>query len=641
MIIWDFHCILAKSKFMRFFYLFIVSFLGFVVISRSQVINGYAKVSALAAGTTLTVTNVDESAGATATFTAGMEVMVMQMQDSTLGNVTNTASFGDLGGIRNAGNFEYGVIVSVTRPSGILTTITLAANLTKPFSIGSNASLQIVTFPTLGSPDFTTTNDIVALPWNGNIGGIVTFKVNGNLTLGHLINVKGSGFRGGILNNDDGSGCENNVYFSTANNKYSGKGEGIFKNTNTDFNIGKGKLMNAGGGGIIHNGGGGGGGNFSAGGNGGVGYNTGGCTGSAGGVGGMSLSSVLNLSRLFMGGGGGAGQQNNSVGTAGGNGGGIIFIKADTIKSGVGCGVLIDASGNATPNAGNDGAGGAGAGGSVYLDAKDFKIDVSCPLSIKGDGGNGGSTINAEPHGGGGGGGQGIIIFATARPTTNVISTVLNGVGGNDNNGAPSTKTSTNGGGISNSGIFQNQGPLPIELIYFYAEKQKEKVELAWATASEKNNKKFIISKSSNLYNWEKLEEVNGQMVSTTQLNYKIYDYTPYKGLTYYMLEQEDMDGKKTKFDLQVVDFSNDVITSAKIYPNPSNGSTELIIENINKSNADNLSVKNIVGKTLLSELMDKGNGTYSLNISHYPDGIYLIDFSSKVLKPIKFIVKK
>jgi Secretion system C-terminal sorting domain len=625
---------------MRFFYLFVITSLSFVVISRGQVINGYAKVTAInATNTILTVSNANEAAGTTATFVAGMEVLVIQTQDSVLGDVTNTTSFGDLGSIKNAGRFEFTTIASVTRPSGVLTTITLISGLTRSFSVGTNASLQIVTFPILGSPNYVTTGNITALPWDGNIGGIINFKVNGNLTLGHLIDARGVGFRGGALNANNGSNCENNVYFSAANNKYAGKGEGIFKNTNALYNIAKGKMINGGGGAIVHNGGGGGGANYSNGGNGGAGYNTGGCTGSSGGLGGYALSAHISNARVFFGGGGGAGQQNNGVGVAGGNGGGIIFIKADTIKSGIGCGVLIDASGNATANAGNDGVGGAGAGGSVFLDAKDFKIDVSCPLSIKGDGGNAGFSNTGASHGGGGGGGQGVIIFSNARPTTNVISTVLNGTGGADNSGG--TKTSTNGSGVSNTGIFQNAGPLPIELIYFFAEKQKEKVELTWATASEKNNRKFIISKSNNLYNWEKLEEINGQILSTVQLNYKIYDYTPYKGLTYYMLEQEDIDGKKTKFDLQVVDFSNGVITSAKVYPNPSNGSQELIIENINKSNADNLSIKNMIGKTMPSELIDKGNGSYSFNISNYADGIYLIDFNSKILKPIKFIVKK
>ncbi len=629
---------------MRHFYF--IFFIVFSLVSRAQVINGYAKVTALnAAKTILTVSNSDETAGTTATFAPGMEVLIIQTQDSLVMDVSNTLTFGSTTNIKNAGTFEYATILSVTRPAGVLTTITLTGSLSRSFSTGTNASLQIITFPVLGSPNFTTTSSITALPWNGNIGGAITFKVNGNLTLGHLIDAKGTGFRGGAVNANNGSNCESTVFFSAASDKYAFKGEGIFKNTNVLYNIAKGKIINGGGGGIVHNGGGGGGGNFSAGGTGGKGYNTGTCPGSAGGIGGLNLNGAINPSRLFMGGGGGGGQQNNGVGVAGANGGGLIFIKADTIKSALGCGVLIDASGNTTPNApggGNDGVGGAGAGGSVYLDAKDFKIDVSCPLSIKADGGNGGNSNTGAPHGGGGGGGQGVIVFATARPTTNVISTTLNGVGGNDNNAAPGTKTSTNGfGSISNTGIFQNAGPLPVELLYFYAEKQNDKVELAWATASEKDNKKFTIYKSNDLAYWSKLEEINGQINSQVQSNYKIYDFAPFKGLNYYMLEQEDLNGKKEKFNLQVVEFEKGLEIKAKVYPNPTNGKNELAIENINKTNVENLFIINSIGQSMSKKMTDIGNGVFTLDISNYTEGIYFIIFNNSNLKPVKFVVKK
>ncbi len=625
---------------MRSLYLFFLFQFLIIKTFQAQNINGYAKVIAInATKTVLTVSTSNEAAGATATFTAGMEILIMQMQDSTIGNVTNTPLFGDIGNIRNAGKFEYNVVASVTRPSGVLTTITLSSALTGTFRLGINATVQIVTFPILGSPDFTTTGNITGLPWNGDIGGVINFKVNGDLTLGHLIDARGLGFRGGSLNANNGSGCENNIYFSAPNAKYAGKGEGIYKNTNVNFNIAIGRLMNGGGGGIVHNGGGGGGGNFSTGGNGGVGYNTGGCTGSAGGIGGVGLAGFINSSRLFLGGGAGAGQQNNSVGSAGGNGGGIIFIKADSIKSGIGCGVLIDASGNPGLNltgGGNDGAGGGGGGGTVYLDALGFNIDVSCPLNIKADGGSGGNSLSTTQHAGGGGGGQGVIIFATARPTTNVISTTLNGVGGTDNSGG--TKSSTNGIGTSNTGIFQNLGPLPIELLYFNAEKQNGKVALNWATASEKNNKKFTIYRSKNLQNWEAIASLNGRMNSTSQIDYQIYDYAPNKGLNYYLLEQEDINGTKEKFNVQVVEFLQNVNSKIKAYPNPSNGNSELYLENINDADIENLRIVNIAGKIMPKVISNKDRDLYVLKIDSYVKGVYLVYLQGK---SFKFVVSE
>jgi hypothetical protein len=612
--------------------------------AQAQIINGYAKVTAILPGGILNVSTQNETAGATATFSPGMEILVMQMQDSTLGNVTNTASFGNVGAIRSAGLFEYAVISSVTRTAGVLNSVTLTSTLIRAFKTGTNASLQIITFPTLGSPNFTTTGNITALPWNGDIGGIINFKVNGNLTLGHLIDARGAGFRGGAVNANNGSSCENATFISAPNNKYAGKGEGIFKNTNVNFNIAKGRIMNGGGGGIVHNGGGGGGGNFSAGGNGGTGYNTGGCTGSAGGLGGAPLNGLISTVRLFMGGGGGAGQQNNGNASAGGRGGGIIFIKADTIKSGVGCGVLIDASGIAALNTtlpnGNDGAGGGGAGGSVYLDALDFKIDVSCPLSIKGDGGNGGNAVTAgAAHAGGGGGGQGVIIFANARPTTNVISTVLNGTGGADNT-AGST-TATNGSGVSNTGIFQNQGPLPVELLYFYAEKLKNNsVELIWATASEKNNKRFSIYRSKDLIAWELIHESAGKLISSVKTEYATYDFEPLNGLNYYKLLQEDMDGKQTELSIQVVEFDKDLKNNIIVYPNPSNRSNEIFFEKVSSSTIEKMVIYNALGKEMPKRIDLNGN-KFILNISGFTDGIYFIDYKNPRLNSTKLLIQQ
>jgi hypothetical protein len=85
-----------------------------------------------------------------------------------------------------------------------------------------------------------------------------------------------------------------------------GKGESIYKNTNTLFNNSRGKILTGGGGGNDHNAGGGGGGNYTAGGQGGNGYNN--CVAfPGGGLGGISLSASISGSRVFMGGAGGGG----------------------------------------------------------------------------------------------------------------------------------------------------------------------------------------------------------------------------------------------------------------------------------------------------------------------------------------------
>ncbi len=95
------------------------------------------------------------------------EVIVIQMQDNVLGDVTNTGLFGGLlsSGIGNAGAYELAKVT--TYSSGIMT---LNRKLTRPFNTGSNASVQVVSFTSLGSGNVTTTDDITAIPWNGTLG---------------------------------------------------------------------------------------------------------------------------------------------------------------------------------------------------------------------------------------------------------------------------------------------------------------------------------------------------------------------------------------------------------------------------------------------------------------------------------------
>ena len=286
--------------------------------------------------------------------------------------------------------------------------------------------MQIISFPKFGTPNYTTTAAITALPWDGNVGGVVAMQVAGTLTLAYPITVDGQGFRGGSTSANYEVNCEPTVYASNSTN-YANKGEGIQVN-NTGFLYGRNALATGGGGGSDDNGGGGGGSNYTAGGQGGAGWT---CSATpSGGLGGNDVSTYINSGRLFMGGGGGGGQENNSVGSSGANGGGIILLQATTLVTSCTGSLTISANGASAANSGNDGSGGGGAAGSIYMSITNFSVSGSCPLAINGNGGNGGSVTDPGAHGGGGGGGQGVIIFPSTVPTTNITTATANGTGG-------------------------------------------------------------------------------------------------------------------------------------------------------------------------------------------------------------------
>ncbi len=301
----------------------------------------------------------------------------------------------------------------------------------------------------------------------------------------------------------------NNPFTPTA--VYGGqKGEGIqgtpprvFNGTTTPVNyttlLGQGYTLGAGGQAAIgnagggandglpasgnnqYNSGGGGGGNQGAGGQGGNSWNDGntataalnsGTTNNignlAGGKGGNAFTN--SATRLLMGGGGGAGSANDGTGatsittwpptvsanaangatgiiaSSGAPGGGVVLLRAGSVT---GSGT-IDASGYRAYNkqtggsTDTDGGGGGGAGGAVFFTAASGN---GTGLTIRADGGVGGST-NYFNHGPGGGGGGGYIVTnltAAALSVANASPGQDACCGGTAGNGSPKAWSATFG----------------------------------------------------------------------------------------------------------------------------------------------------------------------------------------------------
>jgi hypothetical protein len=606
----------------------------------AQTLNAYAKVSAISgAKTILTVTSVNETSH---TFTIGGQVVIMQMQDNVIGtNTTNIAAFGDLSSIANAGSYEIRTISARSPATGTPTNITLSDPLTTTFNIGSNSSVQLITFRNLGT-NYTTTTNITGLAWNGNVGGVIAIDVTNTLTLNHSISANNIGFRGGARsNNNGGSVCvAANSTMYTANNANLGyKGEGIFLRTDVSQINARGKILNGGGGGGDHNAGGGGGGNYTAGGQGGNGYNN--CSAfPGGGLAGIDLSSVISGNRIFMGGGGGGGQQNNGVATAGGNGGGVILLKSGTLVTNTVCGspVSITANGQAANNTGgNDGGGGGGAGGSIVLQVSNFSVSATCTLAVSANGGNGSNCTDGTPHAGGGGGGQGVVIYSSVQPTLNVVTTTSVGAAGRDNSGG--TISAGSGAGAVNAGIVASAAnPLPIELISFEGKMVAGVVELYWKTATEINNDYFVVERSKDAITFNEVGTMKANNTINTS-NYQLNDTKPYRGTNYYRLKQIDFDGTYTYSHIITVEF-NDAIEFS-VFPNPKTQQQSLVIS-LDKDYgvSMNLSIYDVTGKQVHSQIVDLSDkNEIVLDNLNLASGIYVVRLSNDDLNATQKLI--
>ncbi|MFN3341232.1 MAG: T9SS type A sorting domain-containing protein [Flavobacteriales bacterium] len=604
--------------------------------SQAQVINAYAQITGIT-GTTLNVANVNQTAH---NFVVGEYAIVMQMQDDVLGDNTNAITFGDLGSIASAGLYEIREITAVNGnstlgfSSGAPTTITVSS-LINTYNTGSNSRVQLISFRLLSPTDYTTTGNIAALSWNGNIGGVVAFMVGGTLTLNHSISANAAGFVGGARsNNSSGTQCvAANVSLYRANDANTGfKGESIYRNTTNTYNNQRGKILNGGGGGVHHNSGGGGGGNYTAGGNGGNGYNgsAAGCTANpAPGIGGISLASHISSSRVFMGGGGGGGQQNNSASTPGGNGGGIVLIKAGTITTGCGGSVSITANGSSASNttgSQNDGGGGGGGGGSIVFWVDNWNVLGSCPLTISGNGGNGGSSLVGTYHSGGGGGGQGVVIYNGAQPTTNITTTTNNGTGGCNNNSNPCTNAASPGAGVNGAGVLNGantNNPLPVELLSLTARAlNHHTAKIEWSTASEQGASHFTIQRSSNGFDWVDVCNRNASGSSNIVRQYNCVDAELGSGIFYFRLIQFDLNGQSRSFGPVTVEIAPQK-AEIKLYPNPAE--LDLFIEA--DFEIQNISIYSVDGK-LVQSLNGNQSPFQRISLEQLRSGMYLIGIS-------------
>lgn len=124
-----------------------------------------------------------------------------------------------------------------------------------------------------------------------------------------------------------------------------------------------------------------------------------------------------------------------------------------------------------------------------------------------------------------------------------------------------------------------NSQPLPIELISFTGQCEKQHIILKWATAQEANNKSFTIERSITGKNWEVVTIISGKGNSSVQQNYLMTDNPPVVAPTYlYRLKQTDNDNKFKYGNVVAITrcepWADEYLS---ILPNPSNGQFNIV----------------------------------------------------------------
>ncbi|NOX17410.1 MAG: T9SS type A sorting domain-containing protein [Chlorobi bacterium] len=180
--------------------------------------------------------------------------------------------------------------------------------------------------------------------------------------------------------------------------------------------------------------------------------------------------------------------------------------------------------------------------------------------------------------------------------------------------------------------VFEYDGSLvPVEMNLFTATVKGNSAHLAWETASETNNARFEIERTSNGRTirpdiWNRIGTIDGSGTSSSRHFYSFEDKNLKDGEYQYRLKQFDYDGSFEYSSIVNVTVGQPVkFKLFQNYPNPANPAT-IIEYSIPKNGLVTLTVYDALGKkvqTLINEFQTKGNYKIDFNASELPSGIY------------------
>ena len=201
--------------------------------------------------------------------------------------------------------------------------------------------------------------------------------------------------------------------------------------------------------------------------------------------------------------------------------------------------------------------------------------------------------------------------------------------------------TSLSGGGIGAGG---GNISLPVELIFFdVTPTENHTAELIWQTASEQNNSHFNVLRSFDGRNFEQIESIEGGANSYATLDYSYSDNSipRHQQKVYYYLEQIDFDGKLTKLDVKMVDFSGSLnSTELTFYPNPAKTLGNVVISNLKNNENFEITLTNGIGTEVYKRAFSENSNSHSfkINLDELDTGMYFLKMTSenKEVKVVK-----
>ena len=164
---------------------------------------------------------------------------------------------------------------------------------------------------------------------------------------------------------------------------------------------------------------------------------------------------------------------------------------------------------------------------------------------------------------------------------------------------------------------------LPVTLASFTAKQENALVLLTWQTTLQKDNKGFVIERSSGNNSWTQIGYIDAV---ANRIDYVYKDNGPLEGKTYYRIKQEAIDGSYIYSAVVTVNMDTNKPQLINIYPNPAKNRVFVELGTMTDTYSS-IQLISIDGKVVLKKLLDNtmSNSIISLNISRLGKGVYLV----------------
>ncbi len=206
--------------------------------------------------------------------------------------------------------------------------------------------------------------------------------------------------------------------------------------------------------------------------------------------------------------------------------------------------------------------------------------------------------------------------------------------------------------GISGFAIFNlvNSAAIPVELMTFKANAKGTVNVLDWATATERNNREFVIERSTNGIDFQQIGSVKGNGNATVVHNYTFIDkLTPLPILSgssisitaYYRLRQVDFDGKETvSKTVAVAREGQGKVNINKIYPSVT---SDYLTVDMTANGATALTITDMLGRVVRTQSLGDNNGSilHRLDVSTLASGLYFVTLQSDGVRMTEKFEKK